>query len=714
MPRDVQRLVLTVLLLAATPLATLQAEEVEVDPAWPSVGPHSRGEYVRTLKPVLREIEVVDRGVFIPLPGQSLPLAPQVPGIETALPSVGFTGVDGTAKDGFFHKPPDTHIAAGTGAGTAGRILMVTNSGIQLWDKTGTSLAGPTPLDTFLGTTAPDAFDPKVLFDHHSGRFFIVVLEGSTPNPGGTNNIHLAVSASATPSNLTSDWTLLVDSALTTINGINTWFDYPSIGADGGSLFVTGNLFDSIPLFRGAKIRIYDKSDLLAGSSTFTDLNVSDATTPGVFTVQPAHVLGAGTDSSDFYLVNRVNSITYRFWQITGAPASPTIVTNAARSWVAGAAMSVGAPQSGSSVGLQTLSARIMNAVYRGGEIWLTLTSDPDNDSRTEIFWARVETNGFFAGTAANPVLAASGYLDGSSSEAWTFMPSVSVNVNGQAAITYTQSSGGQFPDMRYTVRDPADPPGAFQGPVIAATSPGPYDAFDDDDPDRWGDYSAVVVDPENDTDFCAANETVQSSGTDTSIWGTYIACFEPSTAGTLSILAVNDYPAFAGGGSGVRLVVEARTCTDQVVQTSDLFWDENNNKLAGRSVDIPTDAERIRLTFKDDYCGPGCPQDPNDDRNAFIDKFTFNNMTREAEDFDRSGGTDVSFAGCEKVTDPDDSSRVFALCGNENDFVEYDLIPCNAARSIPTLSEWGMISLALLLAASGALILLARRRSPV
>jgi hypothetical protein len=437
---------------------------------------------------------------------------------KTPTVSVGWSGVDGTPKDGFFHKPPDTHIAVGTGAGAAGRVVMVTNSGIQIWDKAGSSITTATPLNTFLSLVAPAGFDPKVLFDQHSGRFFIVILNGKTPNPAGTSDVHIAVSSNSTPNNLTTDWTKLVGSALTNIGGTETWFDYPGIGADSDSLFITGNMFSTTTSI-GIKIRVFDKAALIGGTYTYVDIDVDSGVTPGVFTAQPAHTYGT-TDSGNFYLINRYGSTAYRLWEITGDPGAPTIVSNSPRGWTAGAQLT-SAPQSGSAITIDTLSSRIMNAVYRSGNVWCALSSDMDIDSKTEVAWFKIATNG---GSPSAPTVADSGYIDGSDGDEWTFMPSINVNASGDVTICYSQSFSDQFVEMRYVSHHASDDPGTFQESVVAATSVGFYDAFSVDDPDRWGDYSACVVDPDDDETFWIANEIVQTSAVDTSIWGTYIA----------------------------------------------------------------------------------------------------------------------------------------------------------------------------------------------
>jgi len=148
---------------------------VEVDPAWPSVGLGSESPPTDTHTV---QMDVPLEAPSAPFSTQGGPPVDPIPGPNTPGVVTGFGGTDGTAKDGFFHNPPDTHMAVGTGSGSGGRVVMVTNSDVEIFNKSGTSLASSGGLDAFLGTSVPDSFDPKVLYDQHVGRFFIVVIEG--------------------------------------------------------------------------------------------------------------------------------------------------------------------------------------------------------------------------------------------------------------------------------------------------------------------------------------------------------------------------------------------------------------------------------------------------------------------------------------------------------------------------------------------------------
>jgi hypothetical protein len=440
--------------------------------------------------------------------------SPAAPGDDSAVARLAFDGIVNTTTN---TTPPDTHIAVGMGHTTIGRVVMVTNQNVGIWDKAGAVVASPFSLDTMFGA---DVFDPKVLYDEHTDRFFIVALQGKNSTPG-LSNIHIAVSSDGSPDDLSGDWTFTSGSAVTTFDGVSTWADYPGFGSDASALFVTTNHFTySSPVTaKGMKIRVFDKAALLAGSYGFTDLDF-DYNAISVATTQPAHVYGS-TTSGAFYLVSRLSQFVYRLFAITGHPATP-VSTSATFFWDGGSFPGdTGADQcSQANPDVDTLSSRIQNAVYRDGQIWLTLTSDPDTDGETEVVWQQIATNAY---PSTSPTVTQSGYLNGTGSDAWTYMPAISVNTAGDAAIVYTQSSTTECPNMYYATRAAEDAANSFRDPVLQRTSAGFYDSFRSLDPDRWGDYAAVVVDPSDDC-FWLGSEFVWSSAVADSDWATHIA----------------------------------------------------------------------------------------------------------------------------------------------------------------------------------------------
>lgn len=504
------------LALALSPLPAPMVPRVLMDPP-PRPSGGSGAELAEEGTPQWVTLEDFVPGQAPPPLLQSDPVDPFDREQRTPAPRTNWTGV---VNNPATLVPPDTHIAVGPNLGTAGRVVEVTNSDVQIWDKTGTTIAGPTPLSTmFPPSVGPFPFDPKVLYDQHSGHFFIVCLEGNTP---AGNLIHIAASTSSTPNSLgAADWTFSVGSGVQVIGGTPTWADYPGIGADANALFVTTNQFTGAPVaFRGANIRVFNKAQLIAGFYTFVDITYDALVTPGVATIQPAHVYGV-TDNGGMYLLNRIGAGTYRIYNVTGHPAAP-LATTSTHPWAAGAfPADTGADQAGVPLpDLDTLSSRVQNAVYRG-TLWCCLTSNPDADNETEVVWQNINTAG---GPPAAPFVVQAGFIQGTGPDNWTYMPSINVNAAGDAALSFTQSSVVKNPDFSYTMRLATDPPGTFQAEVVAIAG-GFYDSFVPNPIDRWGDFSGCVVDPTDDC-FWVANEFANTSVVGASTWATQIASF--------------------------------------------------------------------------------------------------------------------------------------------------------------------------------------------
>ncbi len=443
----------------------------------------------------------------------------QAPSIATDFDGIGME-VD---SDGFIHTPPDTHAAVGPD-----RIVEVTNGHVAIYSKTGSVIAGgdsgagAVDLNAFCSGEDNGCFDPKVIYDQESGRFVAVVLEvGSTPSPS-TSFMHVMVSKNSAPGNLTTDWDKFRQAANATINSTDGWFDYPGLGVSPDAVVVTGNIFSTVGLLLGGKIRVYDKAELYDGDAiaTFSDIDATFVDGGGL--IQPAHHFGS-PPASTFYLLQRWNTVRLRVVALTGVPGSPSVEGFLLPTSDQGDCVD-SAPQQGTSKLVDTLCLRMMNAVWSDGSLWGTLTGSDSTDSRAVVQWFEVETNNF---PSSSPTLRQHGTIDGGTGE-FTFMPSITVDSCGNAATTYTQSSSTRFPEMRYTGRLAGDTLNTMQTPVVAKTSVGFHDDFSSG-PERWGDYSATAIDP-SDQSFWIAHEYVKvaaSGGGNNGRWGTWLANFD-------------------------------------------------------------------------------------------------------------------------------------------------------------------------------------------
>jgi hypothetical protein len=101
------------------------------------------------------------------------------------------------------------------------------------------------------------------------------------------------------------------------------------------------------------------------------------------------------------------------------------------------------------------------------------------------------------------------------------WMPSIAQDKVGNIAVGYSVSGNSMYPAIRYTGRLPSDPLGTMQSEnsILEGTGaelPGNG---------RWGDYSAMTVDPLDDCTFWYANEYYSVSSLRN--WRTRIASFK-------------------------------------------------------------------------------------------------------------------------------------------------------------------------------------------
>lgn len=99
------------------------------------------------------------------------------------------------------------------------------------------------------------------------------------------------------------------------------------------------------------------------------------------------------------------------------------------------------------------------------------------------------------------------------------FMGSIAMDENGNIALGYSISSSTLFPSIRYATREPGDPPGTLEPEKVLRPGKGSQTGSN-----RWGDYSAMSVDPVTDCQFWYTNEYYNpSSGSN---WKTAVGAF--------------------------------------------------------------------------------------------------------------------------------------------------------------------------------------------
>jgi hypothetical protein len=99
------------------------------------------------------------------------------------------------------------------------------------------------------------------------------------------------------------------------------------------------------------------------------------------------------------------------------------------------------------------------------------------------------------------------------------FMGSIGIDQGGNIALGYNASSGTESPSLRYATRAASDPAGTLQAEVTLQAGGGSQTGSN-----RWGDYSALTIDPEDNCTFWFTGEYYASSSG--SGWTTRIGNF--------------------------------------------------------------------------------------------------------------------------------------------------------------------------------------------
>lgn len=446
-----------------------------------------------------------------PLPS---PLAP-VP-----IPGSSFPGL----LDDLHVIPPDTMGAVGPA-----HLVSFLNSEVGIFNRTGTLLNPGTTLRDFWlplinSNNLPDnqlrttVFDPKVLYDQHSGRFVAMTLIGQPPDKSW---VLLARSNTSDPTQGWNRWALAASSDNT------LWADYPGLGVDAGNIYITTNLFDNTrpnPNFHHITVWVVPKTTLppsgqdLANATELSNPFQFPALNIGPFSFQPAHVFGTpgvsyivGEDHVAAGSALRIG----RIWPLPFADLGTVPITFYSSQLPLAPFLQI-----------DTGDSRIQNVVSRNGRIFATHTIPHQGPAlaTTAVRWYEIDINSMLAvqqGTISDP-------------NRFYYYPSIAVNSTGDIAIGFSGSSSSppEYAGAYYTARRAADTSGTMHPVTLLKSGQASYSKTINSGV-RWGDFSATVVDPLDDRSFWTLQEiastpvVTQAHGVADS-WATWWGSFGP------------------------------------------------------------------------------------------------------------------------------------------------------------------------------------------
>jgi len=429
-------------------------------------------------------------------PNNTLKAGGLIPSVRVAelqgyFPAIGATG----------STPPDPDLAVGPT-----HAVAVVNSSIGFFRKSdGANTFLRNSEDFFAGLGATSfQFDPKVLYDTVSKRFFILFLE--VDFSAKVSKSLIAVSDDSDPN---GTWFRYRVESKQTVGSTDFWLDYPGWGVSKKYLGFCGNMFGFENGWNGNQFVVIDKAPLLTGAAA-TASSVPDTGSASVKLVSQA-------DGDDLIAVSMSADDSMRVHAVTATAARSTEVRVPT---FAGPAGPVPGPNNHN---LDALDARLINAHLRNGNIVTTHGVRVGNDPRVVARWYDVRLNGWPA--TGQPALAQSGNVSGGTGQ-FFHMPAVARNRRNEMALVFTRTSSSIMADLMITGRKQTDALGTMGAPVRIKTTPALYGGSGANSYNRWGDYFQVVVDPVDEVTFWAIGMIGRADGN----WTTEVFPFKVSS----------------------------------------------------------------------------------------------------------------------------------------------------------------------------------------
>lgn len=440
-------------------------------------------------------------------------------------------------------------------------VQMINATRFQIWDKQGNSLAGPINFETLWTTAAANMGnpnfqlncqnsigDPIVVYDHLADRWLL--SQFANPN-------HMCIAISQTANPVANTWNLYL------FNTTN-FPDYPKFGVWPDGYYMTAH--------EGSQgVYVFDRANMLTGNpASFVKFSLgSDTQCPRSSRVLPSDLDGPlpPAGSPNFFirpqescqrglLPGNDQIQIWEFqadWQAGGTPTftlGNTISEPALASWNLQACNLPQDPggqtfracirqPNGGGVTLDALPGRpMMQLKYRHfgthESVVTNTTVEVGGNNQPGIRWWELRRTPAGSG---NWVIHQQGTYApnqaGATTTTWLsrWMGSMAMDKDGNIALGYSIVNGDQanpvFPGIRYTGRLASDPLGLLpQGEetIIAGGSTQTLASR------RWGDYSAMTVDPADDCTFWYTQHFIGNNNNGLS----QIASFNfPGTCGT-------------------------------------------------------------------------------------------------------------------------------------------------------------------------------------
>jgi hypothetical protein len=261
-----------------------------------------------------------------------------------------------------------------------------------------------------------------------------------------------------------------------------------------------------------------DRANMLIGATATMQCSQLSSSFGGVL---PGDFDGTALPPSgeDESFANFTGGSTVNFWRMHVDFANPANTTLSGPTPVAVPGFTRGAsvPQKGTTQKLDSLSDRMMyRLAYRNfGDHEAVVTNHSVSlNARNAVRWYEFRN-------PTNPTLFQSGNVKNKKLFYW--MGSIAQDKIGNTAVGFSTSSANDFPGITYVGRQPGDKAGKMKKHAGGLTTAG--GGSQTGGLSRWGDYSAMSVDPTDDCTFYYTQEYLKTSGSFN--WSTRINSFK-------------------------------------------------------------------------------------------------------------------------------------------------------------------------------------------
>ena len=450
-----------------------------------------------------------------------LPLAAQA---ATVVANFAGINLNQTIALGSGASPPDTMGAIGTN-----HFVEFINGGYQVYNRNG-STAGALITDSQFWLNAgissslvnQGLSDTRIKFDVQSQRWFateITLGAVQTANTAADNSVLIGVSKTANP---LDGW----NSTSFNVAGVTKFNDYPTLAVDANAIYVGTNDFNpALNAFTGVTLTSIPKASLLLAAPTTAGLaSFSQVTgTPSLgSTPQAVTNDGSGYTGTKIFGNSETSPSAIQITTLNNTAAAGATLGASTTKTVTFDSATKDSRQPDGTRQIDGLDNRFSGTIYQVGNLIYAVNAV----NRAAAGGGAGDTNAvhYLVLNATTNAIVQEGLITDGARDLW--QPSIAANAAGDVVIGYNKSGADTFISSYAAVGHTVGGVLTFEAPLLLQAGTVNYHLFGGAG-ERWGDYSATMVDPTDSSVFWTIQELPFSSNR----WGTQISAIRVTPA---------------------------------------------------------------------------------------------------------------------------------------------------------------------------------------